>query len=289
MRLSTVALTVVLACVSGCTSARLRQRTVHQASTLSDLQFQQVLDNLAQFAANPSALAWHVNLREGTTQVTDSASGGALVDFGPPAVTQPQLFVSRTAVAQWGMSPVIDHLELRLLSIAYRRAHGSPEMPDPDLLDDLAHELKNQLPLNADLRNESDLFYEYHSRTSKDSTAFRSHVITTNDDAPCTGGPAPLREHTPLARNVCREVDTVQRDLARIHPGWFQVGRRRDVPKDACYVGRSGDSYVWVRAEGRQALTEFTLTVLKFTSLIKETQTLISPGSVKFSPGDRGG
>jgi hypothetical protein len=41
--------------------------------------------------------------------------------------------------------------------------------------------------------------------------------------------------------------------------------------------------------DGREQLTEFTLTVLKFSSLIKETQTLISPGSVKFSPGDRGG
>jgi hypothetical protein len=29
--------------------------------------------------------------------------------------------------------------------------------------------------------------------------------------------------------------------------------------------------------------------VLKLSSLIKETQTLISPGQVKFSPGDRGG
>ena len=37
------------------------------------------------------------------------------------------------------------------------------------------------------------------------------------------------------------------------------------------------------------SLTEFTLTVMKLSSLIKETQTLINPGSVKFSPGDRGG
>ena len=41
--------------------------------------------------------------------------------------------------------------------------------------------------------------------------------------------------------------------------------------------------------KGVEQLTEFTLTVLKLSSLIKETQTLINPGSVKFSPGDRGG
>jgi hypothetical protein len=84
-------------------------------------------------------------------------------------------------------------------------------------------------------------------------------------------------------------VAMVQNDLNRIQPGWFHVGRKHDVPKDACYVGKSGDCYVWVGPEGRDQLTEFTLTVLKFTSLIKETQTLINPGSVKFSPGDRGG
>jgi hypothetical protein len=67
------------------------------------------------------------------------------------------------------------------------------------------------------------------------------------------------------------------------------VGGKRDVPKTACYVGRNGDCYVWVETDGREALTEFTLTVLKLSTLIKETQTLISPGSVKFSPGDRGG
>ena len=47
------------------------------------------------------------------------------------------------------------------------------------------------------------------------------------------------------------------------------------------------DRYVWVEPDGLEALTDFTLTVLRISSLIKETQTLISPGSVKFSPGDR--
>jgi hypothetical protein len=79
------------------------------------------------------------------------------VDLGPPAETLPQIFGSRTAVAQWGGSPVIGTLELRLLRIAYRRAHGSLELPGPELLDELAHELKNQVIVNTDLRDESEL------------------------------------------------------------------------------------------------------------------------------------
>ncbi len=286
MRPIPIIIALAVLALPGCTASRLRQRTIHQASTLPELQYQQVLNNLALFAANPSALPWHVNLREGTTQVTDSISGGAALDNGPPTTWFPQLLGSRTAVAQWGMSPVIDPVELRLLRIAYRRAHGSPEMPSGEFLDELAHELKSQLPLNPDLRSETDLFYEGQWRKSPDVAQIDARIVTTNDDSPCV---TPGSERSPLARNVCREVDVIQRDLVRIGPGWFHVGRRRDIPKDACYVGHSGDVYAWVCPGGREALTEFTLTALKFSSLVKETQTLINPGSVKFSPGDRGG
>jgi hypothetical protein len=56
MRLARIALVVALACIAGFTNARLRQRTINQAWTLAELQYQEVLDNLALFTANPSAL-----------------------------------------------------------------------------------------------------------------------------------------------------------------------------------------------------------------------------------------
>lgn len=46
MRLSILAL-AALALSAGCTTDRLRQRTVNQGATLPELQYQQVLDNLA--------------------------------------------------------------------------------------------------------------------------------------------------------------------------------------------------------------------------------------------------
>lgn len=288
MRVRLLIAAIALVCSSGCTVGWLRRGTVNQARSLPELQYQQVLDNLAMFAENPAALPFHVNLREGTTQVTDSLSGGALVDLGPPAITEPQLFGSRTVVAQWGVSPVIDRTELRLIRIAYRRAHGSAEMPEREFLDELAHELKSQIPSDADQRDESELFYEYLSRASKSYPELDARVASTNDDA-VVGASAASAELSPLAKNVRRQVDGIVRDLARVHPGWFHVGRRRDVPRDACYVGHYRDRYVWVCPDGREDLTEFTLTMLRFSSLIRETQTLLSPGSVKFSPGDRGG
>src|SRR3954464_9275175 len=190
MRLARIIFVIGLTCATGCTTGRLRQRTINQGSTLPELQFQQVLDNLARFATDPATLPWHVNLREGTTQVTDSLSGGAAVDIGPPVAWFPQLFGSRTAVAQWGVSPVIDATELRLLRIAYRRAHGAPDMPSPEFLDELAHELKDQFAPNADLRNESELFYEFEGSASRKPREFEARVITTNDAEFCTE-PAP--------------------------------------------------------------------------------------------------
>ena len=51
-----------LVCSSGCMAARLRQRTINQGSSLPELQYEQVLSNLAMFSENPAALPWHVNL-----------------------------------------------------------------------------------------------------------------------------------------------------------------------------------------------------------------------------------
>jgi hypothetical protein len=127
-----------------------------------------------------------------------------------------------------------------------------------------------------------------NNREGHDARELDDRIVTTNDETVC-GQAAPYGDRSPLARNVCRKIESIQRYLARIQPGWICVGRKRDVPKAACYVGRCADCYVWVEPDGREGLTEFTLTVLKLTCLIKETQTLISPRSVKFSPGDRGG
>jgi hypothetical protein len=187
------------------------------------------------------------------------------------------------------MTPVIDPIELRLLYIAYRRAHGFPDVLSPEFLDELAHELKDQFATNVDLRHESAWFYELQARSSKNAHDLESSIVTTNDETVCPQAGVP-GEHSPLARNVCRKIEVIQHDLAQIHPGWFHAGRKRDVPKGACYVGRSGDCYAWVCPDGRKELTEFTLIVLKLSSLIKETPMLANPpGSVKFSPGDRGG
>jgi hypothetical protein len=84
----------------GCTATRLRDRTVNQAMTLTDLQYQQVQNNLAMLCFNPEAVPSQINLRDGSAQLADAAS----VTAGDTNF----FFGSRTAVEQWGMTPVTD-------------------------------------------------------------------------------------------------------------------------------------------------------------------------------------
>ena len=280
---------VVVSCSAGCTATRLRHRTAHLGATLPEMQYQQVLDNLAQFTENPGAMPWHVNIREGTTQVTDSLSGGAAVDLGPPTDWLPQLFGQRTVVAQWGMAPVIEPLELKLLRVAYRRAVGLEEMPDSDTIQDVGHELKAQVANNPDLNDETQLFFEYHARQNATYPRFEESVVTTNSEIVVAPPEVPRRDRSPLARDVSRQMKLIERELLEIHAGWYCVGRWCDVPRKARFVGRHNKTWVWVDPEHQDDLTRFTLTVMKLSTLIKDQQTLISPGQVKFSPGDRGG
>jgi hypothetical protein len=49
-----------------------------------------------------------------------------------------------------------------------------------------------------------------------------------------------------------------------IKPGWYTVGKKKDVPKDACFVGHHCDTYVWVCPHQMDALNKFSLAILDF-------------------------
>src|SRR5690348_14753065 len=75
---------LVLLTSCGCTASRLGSRTISQAGTLSDLQYQQVLDNLAMFACSPDSLAWHVRVNGGLVQIADQGQGFIGANLGGP-------------------------------------------------------------------------------------------------------------------------------------------------------------------------------------------------------------
>lgn len=326
----------------GCTYMRLQHSITDQATTLAELHYQQVLNNLAAFSLNPDIIPSHVSIRDGSAQIQDFGQLALGSSFGRQmgdlATGSPTLTGSRTVVEQWGVSPVTDDIEIRVIQIAYQKALGFPALMDLDLMNDLARELSRQTAETSDIdqRNEfaaSDAFrgefarlYAHDkiarflvernapqafanldiniSETNNVDDHFSQKFITTNADkiileeeyladptlskldvaiSP-SGGAGGKRYFTALAQNARREVKDTQDDLVNIKTGWFRTGCRRDVPKDACYVGRYKDRYAWVEADGVYELSQFTIKILKFSDLVKERGVITIPGGPRFTP-----
>jgi len=150
----------------GCANRQLQFSTARQARTVVDLQYQQVLDNLAMFCLNPSALPSLVSLKTGATQVGDTGSigflgvaglaTGAMKAFNTTFGSSPTITGTRTIVDQWGSSPVTDDNNLLLLSKAFRCALGYRDLIDEDEANDLAHDLNPQIGTTADMSVDRD-------------------------------------------------------------------------------------------------------------------------------------
>jgi len=62
---------------------------------------------------------------------------------------------------------------------------------------------------------------------------------------------------------------TARRDsvIAKLPVGWFHVGPKKDVPKNACYVARCHGACVWVTPDGLEGLTRLTLIVMDIATI----------------------
>lgn len=86
------------------------------------MQRQQVLDNLAMFACDANALAWHLKITGGVVQLADQGQGFIGANLGGPGVVAPNVGLQRNVLGQWNVDPTIESDELQLLQIAYRKA-----------------------------------------------------------------------------------------------------------------------------------------------------------------------
>ncbi|MBX9792022.1 MAG: hypothetical protein K2Y37_24120 [Pirellulales bacterium] len=108
--------------LGGCGSVQLQRSTIRQARTLSDLQYQQVLDNLAMFSCNADALAWHLKIRGGLVQVTSQGVAGIAAQVLGAAELVPSAEASQAVVGQWDVDPTVEAGELKALQLAYQMA-----------------------------------------------------------------------------------------------------------------------------------------------------------------------
>ena len=66
----------LLSTLSGCTHMALQKDTVRTTNTLTDLQFQQVLDNVARFHDNPDTVPSFAVATAGTVSILDTTGAG---------------------------------------------------------------------------------------------------------------------------------------------------------------------------------------------------------------------
>ncbi len=158
MRYRLAALALLLA-AAGCESLQLRNHVVQQAATLSDISYQQVLDNLAMFRQEPAALPYFSLAPHGIVTIQQTAGGSGEVDWdyiflgtAGPLVNHLDkktlgLNATQQTVGQWSTDSVLNPDELSLMRCAYQRALGCEGPPcEKDLAAFFAH---NQARLDA--------------------------------------------------------------------------------------------------------------------------------------------
>jgi hypothetical protein len=162
---------------AGCTSLRLERSITSQATTLSDLHYQQVLNNLAMFSANPHALPAHVAIRDGSAQIQDFGQAAGGLDIARAVTGSLGLTGARTVVEQWGVSPVTDNIEVRIIQVAYQRALGWPVVMDYDTANDLARELCKQTAETSDIDQQDDFLGTENFREEFARRFAREHFL----------------------------------------------------------------------------------------------------------------
>jgi hypothetical protein len=150
MRAGLVILTA-LPLLCGCATQRsLCTHTVQTTGTLTDLQYRMVLENVAMFVANPSAMPSVAVVNDGTVTVADQKTINANATYAPTEVFSQQagaglpilslLFnpsCSRSVTENWSLAPVTDMDNLRRIRCAFQLVVLGQETTDCDRCRDL--------------------------------------------------------------------------------------------------------------------------------------------------------
>ncbi len=183
---------------SGCGHLGLARRTILHGSTLSDMQYQQVLDNLAMFSCNPDALAWHVKITGGVVQLADQGAGGIASNLGGPGILAPSGSLQRNVLGQWNIDPVIETEELELLQIAYNKALN-PFDPDGSIKRDAYAKI-------------CDLANSYHISVSRDIALDMIDVMSEG------ATPTQTERITQIRFELVRLYDEIDRESITVLP-----------------------------------------------------------------------
>lgn len=268
-----VYLIVVIALGVGCTHHQLTKHTALTATTVNSIQYQMVLDNIAMFSCQPESMPGHVRLADGTVQISNQTgigeSGGftwlpgngfGIEQLGPAASTK----VSE----QWGTDAVEDPIQVYELQTIYRKAFALPPLDEPNFI--VAAKLTRASGQQKDSESSDEASNEKSSATSSEKSSRMSSRSSSSESISSLHLISNTRSNSSEEFGSQSQDDALKNLSAAdfdIPTGWFMIGRKQDVPKNACYVGRYCDRYAWVTTDGVGCLAKFTLAVLTITKI----------------------
>jgi hypothetical protein len=245
---------VLMFLATGCQSVDVQRQTVSMASYLTDMQYGQVMDNLALMADNPDALPHYVLALSSkcTVQYADLTNGainwdrltaaGSLFGLLRLDKESASTTANRLETTEWDTIPDVDPVQEILMQGLYRKVLG----------------------LGVPPYQEAALENFFFGKPLLDLAKYQA-LTKTISEAKAEGNKAKtLLTQIQSALDAYRpEYSLAMSEIYHsLGAGWVHVGCKKNVPKEACYVGKHNHTYVWVTPEEMTSLTHLTIAVL---------------------------
>jgi hypothetical protein len=254
-----------LVVASGCQEIQVRKKSNRLVSTVPDLYYEQVLENIARTIAQPGSIPYFATPTQGTNQNTRQfqasyTPGWDLITSSPGLGFFGRYLLDKQAVGLQGqvqnqqsfqLAPVIDPDKLFYLQTAFRIAAGDATITNDDV-DDL-HDL-----------------YSYHRESSTFSEVYYYAITGTRIDAYQKLDPATQYDPWPQTR---------------VAPWLNTADNKKRVPKNACYAANHCGVWVWVAPEATRDFSLFTLAILDIVTRLPDsgggaTRVDFAPGAI---------
>ena len=297
MRIWTWTFVLVCAlCNVGCMGtmrSQLRYRMTRQASSIPDIYYQEVLNNLAMIQADPSRMPYFSDPQTSRTVIQQSASGsyGIFLDLITTAPTGVLTLFNRYLLdrqsatltggqrdsGEWAALTANDPDKLFTMRAAYRRVTGVANAEDQEVLSEFYYrpfEITDET-LTSLRENRPDVYEKLGVKLAKLNGI--EYLSAEGFEARLKGedvlGKDDFERYRRTLLKFCRmsheptefvsDADTHHLlYVAALRPGWIGAGQKQDVPRTAAYVGQYGKTYVWVVPENIETLTRLTLAIL---------------------------
>lgn len=271
--------------ISGCSHRFLQRRTNEQLSTLTEMNYKQVLNNLAMFECNPDMMAYFAVIGSGSTQGSDAFSGGTSIMWSDTALLNETLNLrgDRQLTGTWSPSPVQSAGRLQRLSCAFKlvvtgtvpvidsegnlidTGDGSKECIEalisvgilPKIPQKPTPPEKPETKLQRKTGESDDAFQERQKKQTDIINKYKEELKNYET------------KELPVFSQQLEDykIELTKSMTRRLPRGWYHVGTKHDVPHHAKYVGRYQKTYVWVDGDGIAGLTQLTLTALALAAV----------------------